>query len=128
MSDKQFTFLDRTGAAHVAPRMNPAVLIPHAALDAEIDRLASLPAPANGRRVSYIVNPAMGAGDGLAPATPVSPCVLNPGERTKAIRHNSSNVDFCISGGGQALIEGTEIPFVRYDAFTTPGWHTYEIA
>jgi gentisate 1,2-dioxygenase len=124
----EFNFLDRTGASHVAPKMNPAVLIPRAALDAEIDRLASLPAPANGRRVSHIVNPAMGAGDGLAPATRVSLCVLKPGERTKPIRHNSSNVDFCIRGGGKALIEGTEIRFVQYDAFTTPGWHTYEIA
>lgn len=128
MSVQPFAFLDRTGASHVAPKMNPAVLIPRAALDAEIDRLAALPAPANGRRVSYIVNPAMGAGDGLAPATRVSLCVLKPGERTKPIRHNSSNVDFCIRGGGRASIEGTEISFTEYDAFTTPGWHTYEIA
>ena len=127
MEDKKFVFKDRTGAPAQSSKINEAVTIKKQYLDEEIERLASLPAPANGRRVSLITNPLTGVGDGLANSISVSLCVLKPGEKTKPIRHNSSNVDFCIRGGGQAHVQGSDFKFTQYDLWTTPGWSTYEI-
>ena len=109
-------------------KIGDAVEIKKQYIDEEIERLASLPAaPANGRRVSMITNPVTGVGDGLGHSIGVSLCVLKPGERTKPIRHNSSNADFCIRGGGKALVGDSEFNFTQYDLWTTPGWTTYEI-
>jgi gentisate 1,2-dioxygenase len=126
MEEQGFRFVDRTG--YTAEPMHPIapVLIPKEALEAEVERLASLPAPANGRRVSRIVNPLTGVGDGLAPGTAVSLCVLKPGERTRPIRHNSSLVNFCIRGGGQTAIGPKTLRYEQYDVWTTPPWSVYE--
>ncbi|HYL37930.1 MAG TPA: cupin domain-containing protein [Bryobacteraceae bacterium] len=121
-----FQFVDRTGLAAEPLKLIPAVIIPKEAIDAEIERLASLPAPANGRRVSAIVNPLTGPGDGLAPGTAVSLSVLKPGERTEPIRHNSSQVNFCIRGGGTARVDGKSIRYEQYDVWNTPPWAVYE--
>ena len=127
MEDLKFSFIDRSGQSYRPQKLSDAILIKKQHLDEEIARLASLPAPANGRRESVIANPLAGAGDGLANGIGVSLCVLKPGERTKVIRHNSSHIDFCIRGGGTALVQGSEFKFSQYDAWTTPGWSTYEI-
>jgi len=127
MEHTGYSFADHTGAA--APSkldLLPAVTIPKEAIDEEAERLASLPAPANGRRVSQIVNPLSGVGDGLAPGIGVSLSVLKPGERTTPIRHNSSQVNFCIGGGGQTTVDGKVIQFGKYDSFTIPSWRIYE--
>src|SRR6202030_3288282 len=100
--------------------------IPKEAIEAEVERLASLPAPANGRRVSMVVNPHTGVGNGFTPGTAVSLCVLKPGEQTKPIRHNSALINFCIQGAGQTRIDGKCIKFGVYDVWNTPGWATYE--
>ena len=121
-----FQFVDRTGAAQKLSNLIPAVIIPKEAIEAEVDRLAALPAPENGRRVSAIVNPMTGVGDGLAPGTAVSLCVLKPGERTRPIRHNSSQVNFCIRGGGTARVDGKVIQYEQYDVWNTPPWAVYE--
>ena len=65
-------------------------------------------------------------GGGLAPGIEVSIHVLKPGERTSPIRHNSSQVNFCIRGGGEAIIDGKTIPYRQFDVFTTPSWVVYE--
>jgi gentisate 1,2-dioxygenase len=127
MEDKKFFFKDRTGERSQSSKIGDAVEIKKQYIDEEIERLASLPAPANGRRVSMITNPVTGVGDGLGHSIGVSLCVLKPGERTKPIRHNSSNADFCIRGGGKALVGDSEFNFTQYDLWTTPGWTTYEI-
>lgn len=127
MEEKSFVLIDRTGASHETPALNQPVLINKEVLQAEIERLATLPAPANGRRMTAIANPASGVGDGLANAIGVSLCVLKPGEKTKPIRHNSSHVDFCIRGGGEVFVGGEHFDFTQYDLWTTPGWTTYEI-
>jgi len=99
-----FEFVDRTGQPEPQQKPGAPVVIPREAIEAEAARLASLPPPANGRRVSMIRNPATGVGNGLANGTAVALSVLKPGERTKPIRHNSSQVNFCIQGGGSSLI------------------------
>ena len=126
MSEQGARFVDRIGTT--APILNlwPALIIPKEHLDAEIERLAAVPLPANGRRSAWIVHPcAQEPGLGLAPGIRVSLDVLNPGEQTKPIRHNSTQVNFCIAGGGCAVIGGTRIGFAQYDVWNTPSMHTY---
>jgi gentisate 1,2-dioxygenase len=120
--------VDVTGAAAPAHRPAEPVVIPREAIEAEVERLAALPRPASGRRVSKIVNPASGPGDALAPGIAVSVCVLLPGERTRPIRHNSSQVNFCIRGRGAALVAGRRIAYEQYDVWNTPPWAVYEHA
>jgi len=119
---ENFRFVDRTGAVTEPPRLIRPVVIKKKDIDAEIKRLAALPAPANGRRESLVAHPQTGIGDGLAYTIAVSICVLKPGESTKPTRHNASVVDFCIRGGGHANIEGERIEYQQYDVWTTPPW------
>src|ERR1700748_2907027 len=110
MEHTGFYFADRTGVAEPKKLdLIPAVTVPKEAIDAEVDRLASLAVPANGRRTSRIANPLTGVGEGLAPGIDVSISVLKPGESTTPIRHNSSLVKFCIRGGGGTDVEGKSI-------------------
>ena len=126
MQQENFTFVDRTGApSKPAPLMSP-IVVSREAIEAEVERLAGLPAPSNGRRVSYVVNPAAGAGDAFAPGIAVSISVLKAGERTTPIRHNSSQVNFCIRGGGEAIVDGKPITYEQYDVWNTPPWAVYE--
>src|SRR5215471_9523588 len=126
MAQTDFQFIDRTGAATEPVQLIAPVVIPKETIEAEVERLASLPAPANGRRVSMIVNPHTGVGNGFTPGTAVSLSVLKPGEQTKPIRHNSSLVNFCIRGAGQTRVDGKCIRYEQYDVWNTPGWSTYE--
>ncbi len=126
METKEFHFADRSGASEPKIELIPPVVIPKEAMDAEIERLASLPAPANGRRESAVVNPLTGVGDGLAPGIEVSISVLKPGEKTAPVRHNASLVNFCIQGGGRTNVDGKEIRYSKYDVWTTPSWVIYE--
>ena len=118
--------MDRTGVGEPKLDLIPAVTIPKEALEEEVERLASLPAPANGRRVSRVANPRSGVGEGLSPGIDVSISVLKPGERTAPIRHNSSQVNFCIRECGESTIDGKVIQFGQYDVFNTPSWVVYE--
>ena len=128
MAVKEFYFADRAEVNDGKIELIPPVVIPKEAIDGEIERLASLPAPPHGRRESRVVNPLTGVGDGLAPGIEVSISVLKPGERTSPIRHNSSLVNFCIQGGGQTTVGGKDIRYARYDVWTTPPWVVYEHA
>ena len=104
----------------------PAVRISGEDIEAEIERLASLPAPENGRRSSLIVHPnASPASRGLAPGIRVSLSVLKPGEQTQPIRHNSTHIDFCIQGTGSAMVAGQSIAFGQYDVWNTPSMTPY---
>src|SRR5216684_4310495 len=119
---ESFRFVDRTGTVAEPPRLIPPVVIKKKDIDAEIERLASLSAPANGRRESRVSHPQTGIGDGLAYTIAVSICVLKPGESTRPVRHNASLVDFCIHGGGHTDIGGKRIDYQQYDVWTTPPW------
>jgi len=119
-------FIDQTGLPYEQPRIQKPLIVSREEIDAEVERLAYLPAPANGRRISIICNPATGPGNGFAPGTGIALSVLRPGERTKPIRHNSSQVNFCIQGAGRVLIDGKEIRYSQYDTWNTPSWAAYE--
>lgn len=120
------TFVDRVGYTAPKKELWKALVVPREDMEAEVDRLASVPAPANGRRQSLIVHPqAEEPGIGLAPGIRVSLDVLLPGESTQPIRHNSNQVNFCIRGGGHSVIDRTRIEFSQYDVFCTPSMARY---
>ncbi|HLI41552.1 MAG TPA: cupin domain-containing protein [Streptosporangiaceae bacterium] len=104
----------------------PSYVVPKEAIDAEIARLASSPRAADGWRRSLIRHPrSEGPGPGLAPGIRVTLEVLLPGESTPLIRHNSTQVVFCIQGGGRVVIDGRPRRFGRYDVWVTPSMATY---
>lgn len=123
--DAAARFEDRSGHAPPANRPWPPVIITREQIDAEIERLAALPSPADGRRQSLIVHSsALPWAAGLAPGIQVSLCVLKPGERTRPFRHNATDVNFCIRGKGHALSGGRRIDFGQYDTWNTPSFTT----
>ncbi|NIB38352.1 cupin domain-containing protein [Pseudomaricurvus alkylphenolicus] len=102
------------------------VIVTKEQIDDEISRLASLPAPGNGRRSSLIVHPAASlATPGLAPGIQVTLNVLKPGEQTVPFRHNATEVNFCIQGRGHVNIAGKRTDFGRYDVWNMPSWVPY---
>jgi gentisate 1,2-dioxygenase len=126
--DETSFFVDRTGATAPPIALWPSVIIPKEAIDAEIERLSGLARPANGLRRSLIVHPNSKApGLGLAPGIRVSLDVLMPGESTPPIRHNSSQVNFCIAGSGTANVAGKRFGFNRHDVWNTPSMDAYVI-
>ncbi len=117
---------DRSGAGDQSPELWPALVIPKERIEAESLRLAALPRPANGRRQAIIAHPrASEPGLGLAPGIRVTLEVLLPGEETAPIRHNSTQVNFCLRGAGTSLVQGQEIHFEPYDVWNFPCWSTY---
>ena len=79
---EDYKFVDRTDVKSETLRLIAPVEIKKKDIDAEIERLANLPAPANGRRESIVAHPLTGLGDGLAYTIAVVICVLKPGEST----------------------------------------------
>jgi gentisate 1,2-dioxygenase len=124
----QALFVDRAGARYptIEDTVWPPVVIRAAEIADEVERLSAIERPADGRRSSWIVHPmAEAPGLGLAPGIRVSLEVLLPGERTSPIRHNSSQVCFCIAGGGFSVVGEEKIAFSRYDVWLTPALTTY---
>jgi gentisate 1,2-dioxygenase len=125
-ADGSAGFVDRSGATPASNKPWAPVIISAEQIETEIERLASLPAPANGRRSSLIIHPsASAAAPGLAPGIQVTLNVLKPGEKTEAFRHNATEVNFCIRGGGYAVTAGRRIEFGRFDTWNTPSFVPY---
>src|SRR6266516_5105437 len=126
MNAESYRFVDWTGRVRKPPNLIPPVVIKKKDIDGEIQRLANLPAPANGRRESMVAHPLTGPGDGLAYTIAVSICVLRPGESTRPLRHNASLVEFCIHGSGHTTIDGKRIDYEQYDVWTIPPWSVFQ--
>src|SRR5438034_9618264 len=120
MAAENYRFVDRTGAVSEPLRLIPPVVIKKKDIDAEIERLVNLSAPANGRRESRVAHSQSGIGDGLAYTIAVSICVLKPGESTKPPRHNASLVDFCIRAGRHTLVDGIPLAPHEYALWRAP--------
>ena len=118
-------FIDQSGAKPGAMDLWPAIVIPKETIDAEVERLASLPRPANGRRRSLIAHPRAGNGNGLAAGIQVALDVLLPGERTIPYRQNSTQVNFVIQGEGASVIGGRRFSTKLYDVCNTPSMQPY---
>jgi gentisate 1,2-dioxygenase len=102
------------------------IVISRAEIEAETDRLRQLDPPASGRRESLIVHPRAAApGNGLAPGIRVTLSVLLPGESTAPMRHNSTQVSFCIDGAGTAVVGNKKFSFGQFDVWNHPSWTTY---
>jgi gentisate 1,2-dioxygenase len=126
--------LDRTGAslapctpAHLKPAADwPPVIVTRETIEREVERLADLPRPDNGRRQTLIMHPnAPQPGRGLTPGVQVTLDVLKPGEETAPLRHNSTQVNFCIRGSGRTFVGDRAVPFVQYDVWNHPSYATY---
>ena len=128
MTEKKAVFIDRSGYATPALDLWEPVVITKEEIDGEVERLASLQRPANGRRHSIVAHPdwrSLGVGPGLQPGVRVTLEVLKPGEQSAPIRHNSTQVNFCIGGGGYSIVDGKRIPFALYDVWNFPSMATY---
>lgn len=102
------------------------MIITREEIDAEVERLAALPAPDDGRRAALIVHSSADPrAPGLAPSIEVVLSVLKPGERTRAFRHNATEVNFCIRGTGVTRTGGKEMRFGQYDVWNTPSYTAY---
>src|SRR5260370_11132260 len=123
----QGRFLDRAGkAARDANTYWTQIVVTKKETDAEVERLASLPQPANGRREALIVHPLAAANaPGFATGIQVKLSVLKPGEKTAAFRHNATEVSFCIGGSGHTLVAGRRIAFAQYDVWNHPSYAIY---
>ena len=126
MSEPSVRFVDVSDAeVPELARWSP-VVISKEQLEEQVKYLSERPAPANGRRSVLVGHPeSTDPGVGLAPGIRVALDVLLPGERTQPIRHNSSQVNFCIQGGGQTLIAGRTIRFTQYDVWIHPSMTSY---
>jgi gentisate 1,2-dioxygenase len=118
-------FRDRTGTEPVAADLWAPIVITKEQIDAEVDRLAALPPPANGRRRAVIVHPRNKLSEGLAPGIQVTLDVLLPGERTVPYRQNSTQVNFAIRGSGVTVIGGKRFDMKLHDVCNTPSMHPY---
>lgn len=120
-------FADRTGRGAQDENVYWApIVVTRREIDAEVERLAGLPLPANGRRESLIVHPLAEANaPGFAPGIQVKLSVLKPGEKTAAFRHNATEVNFCIRGTGSTLVAGKRIAFAQYDVWNHPSYAAY---
>lgn len=119
-------FVDHTNQAPVPLDLWPPIVITKAMIDAEVERLAALPRPANGRREALIAHPkATVPGLGLAPGIQVKLSVLKPGEETVAFRHNATEVNFCIRGSGHTVVSGKRIQFKLHDVWNHPSYTAY---
>ncbi len=118
-------FRDQTGAKPKPIDLWEPIVIPKEEIDAEIERLASLPQPANGRRRSVFVHPRNQKSNGLAPGIDVALDVLKPGERTVPYRQNSTQVNFVIQGQGTSVVGGRRWDVNLYDVWNTPSMQPY---
>jgi gentisate 1,2-dioxygenase len=117
------TMVDRTGKPPEENQFWAPVIITREEIDAECARLAALPRPADGRRQSLLVHPmANPATPGLAPGIRVTLSVLKPGESSAPMRHNATEVNFCIRGSGYTLINGKRIDFDLHDVWNSPSY------
>jgi len=124
------SFRDVSGALPTGePDYWEPVVFRAAEIDAEIARLASMAPPENGRRSSVFTHGrAPAEHPSLAPGIRVLLDVLLPGESTTAVRHNSTQVGFCIRGAGRVLIGAAGHDVQQYDCWNHPSWVPYTLA
>ena len=117
--------VDGSGALKSNPELWEPLVFTKEEIDAEIERLAAISKPANGRRRSFFVHPANRKSNGLAPGIQVALDVLLPGEETVSFRQNSSQVNFVIRGTGRSDIGGQLRETTLHDVWNTPSMQVY---
>lgn len=119
--EKQVSLVNISDAPVRAQTFWPTVVLSKAAIDAEIESLASIDRPADGRRVSAVNHP-MNSGPvpAYAPGIDVHIQVLKPGEQTEPVMRNSSQVEMCIGGVGQVQIGAGRFCVEKFDTWNVP--------
>lgn len=124
--EKQITLVDVSGAPQRQQAFWPTVVLTRAAIEEEVDRLASLPRPASGRRAASINHPMNpGPVPAFAPGIDVHIEVLKPGEKTDLLMRNSSRIDICIRGSGVVRIGQTQFQVEKFDVWNTPSMEPF---
>ena len=122
-----FSFIDVSAQAPRKQYHWPSVIVPRAAIDAEIERLAAIARPESGRRAAAVSHPDnTGPVPAFAPGIDVTIEVLKPGEASRPISRNSSMVDMCIRGEGVATIGAKTFAVERFDVWNTPSMAPYQ--
>lgn len=99
----------------------PSIIVPRQAIEAEIERLASIALPATGVRASAISHPNnTHEVPCFAPGIDVTLHVVKPGETTPPVARSASAVDMCIGGEGAATIGSHRLSMSRFDVWNTP--------
>lgn len=115
------TLVDVSGHAPREQALWPTVVLPKARIDAEIEHLASIDRPADGRRASAVNHPMnTGPVPAFAPGIDVHIIVLKPGEESAPVLRNSSLVDMCIGGAGTVSTGDKTFQVGRFDVWNTP--------
>ncbi|RKE38655.1 gentisate 1,2-dioxygenase [Paraburkholderia sp. BL23I1N1] len=126
MSENTFTMLDGNAAAPTPIKPWSPVLVPREVIDREIERLASMPLPEDGRRATLIVHPSCTDGSmGFAPGVDVTISVMKPGEVTRALMRNSNQVEFCIRGSGVVSVGQQEKELSKWGVLSIPSMQAY---
>ena len=119
--DKQITLVDVSGSAAREHTFCPTLVLPRAAIEAEIELLASIARPTDGRRAASVNHPMNTAPvPAFAPGIDVQIMVLKPGEETTPVLCNSSRVDMCIRGSGTVSTGNTSFHVELHDVWNTP--------
>ena len=117
----EITLVDVSGAPPREQTVWPTVVLPKSAIDAEVERLASIERPANGVRASAVNHPMnTGPTPAYAPGIDVHIVVLKPGETSEPIMRNSSRVDMCIRGSGVVTTGKKCFEVEKFDVWNTP--------
>ena len=115
------TLVDVSGQAPRQQEFWPTVVLPKARIDQEIERLADIDRPADGRRAAAVNHPQNnGPIAAFAPGIDVHIVVLKPGEQTAPMLRNSSHVDMCIRGMACVESAGKTFQVEKFDVWNTP--------
>src|SRR3984957_13302672 len=107
---------DVSGQGYAACEPWKPIMVSRRQIADEIERLASEPRPANGRRAAAIVHPqATAPGLGFAPGIDVTINVLKPGEATVPVRRNSNQLEIVIGGSGSVNVGEQQFAVERND-------------
>lgn len=122
----EFSFVDVGGQKARKQHHWPSVIVPRKAIDAEIERLASIARPDSGRRATSVSHPAnTGPVPAFTPGIDATIEVLKPGEESAPVARNSSMVDMCIRGEGVAMVGTATHGVTRFDVWNTPSMAPY---
>lgn len=112
-------FVDASGAQDAMVPCWDAFKVSKEQIDGEIERLKSLPRPANGRRRSYIVHP-QSQRNSITPGLRAAIEVVMPGEALELAASNASSVGICIGGQGRAVVDGKAFDMTLHDTLSVP--------
>ncbi len=121
----QHLFIDGSGPVPAKDAPWDPIVITKEEIEAEVERLAAMPRPDNGRRRSFFQHPRNARSVGLAPGIQVSLDVLLPGEETATFRQNSTQVNFVIRGRGESEISGQRRETALHDVWNTPSMRIF---